>query len=918
MFCLDSCQIASGKTKEDGIMKRLLALFATTMALVFSTTARADLLNGLVGYWPFDGDAKDYSGNGNHGTTHGVSLTNDRHGNSGGAYYFGGYYDNGFKNEGYISVPNSSSLHAIGHSFTFASWVRIDAWCLANGDGGTYHDYWVSILCKGYANRQYGLQFQSYDNVENCWVGADSVFPAVVPGLKSWHHVAVTDDGTQLVEYVDGIFVSSGNIGGVISRNSESLYIGKDKPGDLEYFNGAIDDLTIYNRALSSSEIRALYNGGLRVCRISFAANDGTERKEEEKVLAGAKLKLPASLFCREDYVFQGWATSAGGEVAYADGAEVTVTGDMTLYAAWKRENYKIRLYGNEVATEDGAETVDIVCKFGETTRLPRNPFAKFGMQSGSVSSRFLGWRVGTAAFDWTKERLRDLLLDEAPVSLADEKDLLHWSAVDEAGIPVVRLYAIWKPLVSVDLRGDDGYPLSPASLADCVKFKIGYDGKWRSGGETLEVPPGTHRLTVGADPGFEDYAANWSVWRGNIQRGDGGGSAYEFEISSGEGPIRVRLEVRVSSVSATGTVRLRCTSRMTEAQAAGLKNFPAFDECKAIISVRRQLTQSTGELAIEWPATVRLPEGTYKADFGYADRYWRVFPNPDVVFTVEAGKETIVEGVYLPYGSDQYYSGWLEESGTLRTVDAGGAASVVVPAGVATIAAGAFADGGSLASVSFAGDAPALEAGSLDGLAAGAVVRVARGTTGWGEVPGTWQGRTLAYDSLAELSDDASAGEVSAALAEAAPADGVRLASAVNGDAARYASFREWARSVPGGETAALDSSHAAASWRLGTAAPLANEPVIVLGLPADADAVGGATVLSVAVLDGETPVEADPARVASLLETSSSLLDWSEESRLSPDVGDAPSGGEGEIRFSIVPGEGTIPAAFFRLRME
>lgn len=334
----------SGKPKKDDTMKRLLALFVTIMPLVFTTAARADLRDGLVGYWPFDGDPKDYSGNNNHGTTHGVSLTSDRHGNCGGAYYFGGYYDNGFKNEGYIAVPNSSSLHAIGHSFTFAAWVRIDAWCMANGGGGTYHDYWVSIICKGYANRQYSLQFQSYGSVENCWVGADSFFPAVVPALKSWHHVAVTDDGTQLVEYVDGIFVSSGNIGGEISKNSESLYVGKDKPGDLEYFNGAMDDLVIYNRALSSSEIKALYDGDLKVCTISFDANGGDGNMAAQKALTDTTLALPANTFTREGYLFQGWATSPDGPVVYSDGAEITVDSDKTLYAVWKAEGGMIQL----------------------------------------------------------------------------------------------------------------------------------------------------------------------------------------------------------------------------------------------------------------------------------------------------------------------------------------------------------------------------------------------------------------------------------------------------------------------------------------------------------------------------------------------------------------------------------------------
>ena len=90
------------------------------------------------------------------------------------------------------------------------------------------------------------------------------------------------------------------------------------------------------------------------------------------------------------------------------------------------------------------------------------------------------------------------------------------------------------------------------------------------------------------------------------------------------------------------------------------------------------------------------------------------------------------------------------------------------------------------------------------------------------------------------------------------------------------------------------------------------------VLGLPTDVDVVGGATVVSVAVRDGDEVAEVDSERVAGMIETAASPLDWSEENRLSPSIEATSAGDDGELRFSVVPGEEGMPAAFFRLRLE
>ncbi len=334
---------ASGKPQKDDTMKRLLALFSTIMALVFTPAAKSDLLDGLVGYWPFDGDAKDYSGNGNHGNTHGVSVTSDRHGYASGAYYFDG--------SDYISVANSETLQNISKAITIAAWVKPTEYgrTIQPESIQVESSYFITILQKGSG---YAFQFGLSPNVPSsnalvygCEGGASTVINNIqMPALNSWHFVVLSLDNGVMKYYRNGTFVKSATVGTSLTPCSDNLLIGVHPGGLYEYHIGALDDICIYNRALSSSEIQTLHNGGLKVCTLSFNANDGTERIEEEKVLAGGKLTLPASLFRREDYVFQGWAKTANGAVEYEDGQEIEVLGDMTLYAVWKTEGGMLQL----------------------------------------------------------------------------------------------------------------------------------------------------------------------------------------------------------------------------------------------------------------------------------------------------------------------------------------------------------------------------------------------------------------------------------------------------------------------------------------------------------------------------------------------------------------------------------------------
>src|SRR5262249_25243293 len=84
------------------------------------------------------------------------------------------------------------------------------------------------------------------------------------PAAGTWHHVAYTFDGTTQTLYIDGTPVASGMTGRSISYDSSPFLIGRDIQNGSPYgfLGGVIDEVAIYNRALSSTEIAAVYAAG--------------------------------------------------------------------------------------------------------------------------------------------------------------------------------------------------------------------------------------------------------------------------------------------------------------------------------------------------------------------------------------------------------------------------------------------------------------------------------------------------------------------------------------------------------------------------------------------------------------------------------------------------------------------------------
>ncbi len=211
----------------------------------------AALRSGLAGYWPFDVNMNDYSNIGtNNGSTFGNALVSSSNYKVGGkALYLDGVGD-------YISVPHSSSLNISG-SFTLQAWVNYDIGfnCSASSCPlivGKNTDY------TGYALWASGSDCKFYGGTSNWGWGTPGYSSSPTKG--SWYHVVLVYNGSGQTLYVNGLENNRANGSGVPTNNA-ALIIGKHY-NTTTYIKGFIDEVAIWNRALSAGEISDLYNEG--------------------------------------------------------------------------------------------------------------------------------------------------------------------------------------------------------------------------------------------------------------------------------------------------------------------------------------------------------------------------------------------------------------------------------------------------------------------------------------------------------------------------------------------------------------------------------------------------------------------------------------------------------------------------------
>lgn len=213
-----------------------------------------NLTNGLVAYYPFNGNVNDESGNGNDGVVDGASLTQDRKGNTNSAYSFDGVDD-------YIEIPHSDEFNLT--DFTLVAWCRISEigehgarlihkW--NNNSSWNTHNYGLGLSSNGYSivgfkNLQPSVQgFGAEGNTNN--------------NDDNWHQIIGCVKGGEFIKiYVDGVLENSEEITAVPEYANSPIRIGKTEDSINWYGcpKGDIDNIRIYNRVLNEAEIETLY-----------------------------------------------------------------------------------------------------------------------------------------------------------------------------------------------------------------------------------------------------------------------------------------------------------------------------------------------------------------------------------------------------------------------------------------------------------------------------------------------------------------------------------------------------------------------------------------------------------------------------------------------------------------------------------
>jgi len=233
----------------------LRTVLLIAIGLFWFPVAWANLSDGLVAYYPFDGNAQDESGNGNHGTVHGATLTENRFGNTESAYVFDGINDS-------ISVDDGSQFNFI-NNLSVSLWVNpslsqsnnaglIDKSHTHNSNNGIQKS-WAIQQAVDHTNF-FRLNYQ-YNNTDY-W----SDFATVWLEPNVWNHILVSKENETVKYYKNGTLVSiyNGSVSSIDINGNLPLIIGAVNNWD-RFFNGSIDDIRIYNRALSKSEIQQLY-----------------------------------------------------------------------------------------------------------------------------------------------------------------------------------------------------------------------------------------------------------------------------------------------------------------------------------------------------------------------------------------------------------------------------------------------------------------------------------------------------------------------------------------------------------------------------------------------------------------------------------------------------------------------------------
>jgi hypothetical protein len=216
--------------------------------------------NGLVGWWPFNGNANDESGNGNNGAVNGATLTNNRFGMLNNAYSFNG-------TDNFISIP-ANALFNLNDSATFSCWFIDSIGAtgrllskLSEGTPAPAPGWTLSAdnMAPNGNPTQYKIRFT---------IGGIQHYSTLLNYQNGWRNLIGTYDLSNVKIYLDNQLIFIVPLTSPTPSFTNNIIIGSNTyatagNSNAETFNNKIDDIGIWQRALTQQEINDLYNGNI-------------------------------------------------------------------------------------------------------------------------------------------------------------------------------------------------------------------------------------------------------------------------------------------------------------------------------------------------------------------------------------------------------------------------------------------------------------------------------------------------------------------------------------------------------------------------------------------------------------------------------------------------------------------------------
>ena len=228
-------------------------LFLGILEIPIPALASSTLLNNIKSYYEFSGNSNDATGNGNNGSDTSITY-GTAYGKIGEGADFNG-------SSSYISLGNPSDLQ--NADFTYSGWFN-----LQNTPS------FFTLISKNYRTAPWSSPYATIlirvDNSSTIEVGLSngSTYTAhnysVSLSTNTWYNLVFTYNGTTGILYLNGSEVASNTYSVTLTYNTQPWYIGADNSASPQgdHFNGYMDEIGIWSRALTSTEVTQLYNSG--------------------------------------------------------------------------------------------------------------------------------------------------------------------------------------------------------------------------------------------------------------------------------------------------------------------------------------------------------------------------------------------------------------------------------------------------------------------------------------------------------------------------------------------------------------------------------------------------------------------------------------------------------------------------------